>query len=136
MVVAETSPVVCCLRLAVPGASAYYKGGSVLYTYQVRKLLLGIKGADVEGLICMLSHEWNPQMAFANKARAQFGATWAIAELGIAGQRASFMAMQAQVLSASPDPTRCRHCLKPGLLTVKPTCGGSPNTGLLFCIKR
>ena len=41
----------CCLGSAGrAGASAYYKGGSVLYTYESRKLLLGMTRADVEGL--------------------------------------------------------------------------------------
>ena len=42
--VAETSTggLISSALLAVPGASAYYKGGSVLYTYESRKKLLGI----------------------------------------------------------------------------------------------
>ena len=84
VVVAETSTggLLSSALLAVPGASAYYKGGSVLYTYESRKTLLGMTRADVEGLAPMSEAM---VMAFANKARAQFGATWAIAELGIAG---------------------------------------------------
>ena len=84
VVVAETSTggLISSALLAVPGASAYYKGGSVLYTYESRKRLLGITGKDVEGLDPMSEAM---VMAFARKARAQFDATWAIAELGIAG---------------------------------------------------
>ena len=84
VVVAETSTggLLSSALLAVPGASAYYKGGSVLYIYESRKILLGMTGADVEGLTPMSEAM---VMAFANKARAQFDATWAIAELGIAG---------------------------------------------------
>jgi PncC family amidohydrolase len=84
IVVAETSTggLISSALLAVPGASAYYKGGSVLYTYESRKLLLGISRADVEGLAPMSEAM---VMAFARKAQAQFDATWAIAELGIAG---------------------------------------------------
>ena len=84
VVVAETSTggLLSSALLAVPGASAYYKGGSVLYTYESRKILLGMTRADVEGLAPMSE----PMvMAFANKARVQFDATWAIAELGIVG---------------------------------------------------
>jgi nicotinamide mononucleotide (NMN) deamidase PncC len=54
----------------------------VLYTYESRKILLGMTRADVEGLAPMSEAI---VMAFANKARVQFDATWAIAELGIAG---------------------------------------------------
>ena len=84
IVVAETSTggLISYALLAVPGASAYYKGGSVLYTYESRKKLLGIKGQDVEGLAPMSEAM---VMAFAQKAQAQFASTWAIAELGIAG---------------------------------------------------
>ncbi|MAV67327.1 MAG: damage-inducible protein [Gammaproteobacteria bacterium] len=84
IVVAETSTggLISSALLAVPGASAYYKGGSVLYTYESRKKLLGIKGQDVEGLAPMSEAM---VMAFAQKAQAQFASTWAIAELGIAG---------------------------------------------------
>ena len=84
IVVAETSTggLISSALLAVPGASAYYKGGSVLYTYESRKKLLGIKGQDVEGLAPMSEAM---VMAFAQKAQAQFVSTWAIAELGIAG---------------------------------------------------
>ncbi len=84
IVVAETSTggLISSALLAVPGASAYYKGGSVLYTYESRKILLGITRHDVEGLEPMSE---GMVMVFAEKARAQFDATWAIAELGIAG---------------------------------------------------
>ena len=84
IVVAETSTggLISSALLAVPGASTYYKGGSVLYTYESRKKLLGIKGQDVEGLAPMSE---TMVMAFAQKAQAQFASTWAIAELGIAG---------------------------------------------------
>ena len=84
IVVAETSTggLISSALLAVPSASAYYKGGSVLYTYESRKKLLGIKGQDVKGLAPMSEAM---VMAFAHKAQAQFASTWAIAELGIAG---------------------------------------------------
>ena len=84
IVVAETSTggLISSALLAVPGASAYYKGGSVLYTYESRKILLGMKRQDVAGLAPMSEAM---VMAFARKAQAQFASTWAIAELGIAG---------------------------------------------------
>jgi PncC family amidohydrolase len=74
VVVAETSTggLLSSALLAVPGASAYYKGGSVLYTYESRKILLGMTRADVEGLAPMSEAM---VMAFANKARVQFDAT-------------------------------------------------------------
>ena len=84
IVVAETSTggLISSALLAVPGASAYYKGGSVLYTFESRRKLLDITRQDVEGLAPMSE---GMVMAFARKAQDQFDATWAIAELGIAG---------------------------------------------------
>ena len=80
IVVAETSTggLISSALLAVPGASAYYKGGSVLYTYESRKILLGMKRQDVAGLAPMSEAM---VMAFARKAQAQFASTWAIADL-------------------------------------------------------
>lgn len=84
IVVAETSTggLISSALLAVPGASSYYLGGTVIYTYESRKRLLGLSGSDVEGLRPMSE---DMVMVFAHKAQAQFQSTWAIAELGIAG---------------------------------------------------
>ena len=82
--VAETSTggLISSAFLAVPGASAYYKGGSVIYTLESRKELLGINRSDVEGLKPMTEAM---ALRFAKVARVQLKATWSIAELGIAG---------------------------------------------------
>lgn len=78
----STAGLISATLLAVPGASAYYKGGSVIYTLASRKELLGITRADVEGLE-PLTEEM--VMRFAERARTQLDATWGIAELGVAG---------------------------------------------------
>lgn len=82
--VAETSTggLISSALLAVAGASAYYKGGSVIYTLESRKQLLGINRSHVEGLEPMTEAM---ALRFAEVARAQLKATWSIAELGIAG---------------------------------------------------
>lgn len=68
--------------LAVPGASAWFLGGSVVYTARSRRELLGIRAEDVAGL-----EPLTEAMAakFAAIARRQLDATWGVAELGIAG---------------------------------------------------
>ena len=68
IVVAETSTggLISSALLAVPGASAYYKGGSVLYTFESRKKLLRITRQDVEGLAPMSE---GLVMAFAARLR-------------------------------------------------------------------
>ncbi len=68
--------------LAVAGASAYYRGGSVVYTLASRRELIGLRRQDVEGLE-PLSEAM--AMRFAEVCREQLNATWGIAELGIAG---------------------------------------------------
>ncbi|MGE0622061.1 MAG: CinA family protein [Pseudomonadales bacterium] len=78
----STGGLISAALLAVPGASAYYRGGSVIYTLEARRELLGIRRADVEGL-APLTEEMVAR--FAARARQQLGATWAIAELGVAG---------------------------------------------------
>ena len=82
--VAETSTggLISSALVAVPGASAYYTGGSVIYTMASRKVLLGINRAQVEGLEPMTEAM---ALRFAEVARAQLGTTWSVAELGIAG---------------------------------------------------
>ena len=84
IVVAETSTggLISSALLALPGASAYYKAGSVLYTSESRKKLLGVTRQDVEEFAPMSE---GMVMTFARKAQDQFDAIWAIAELGIAG---------------------------------------------------
>ena len=50
--VSETSAggLVSAALLAVPGASAYYMGGGVLYTYDSRSILLGLPEDAFEGM--------------------------------------------------------------------------------------
>ena len=78
----STGGLISAALLAVPGASAYYLGGSVIYTLPSRRHILGIRRADVEGLAPMTEEMVLP---FAQKARDQLDPTWGIAELGIAG---------------------------------------------------
>ena len=78
----STGGLISAALLAVPGASAYYVGGSVVYTLPSRKEILGIRRADVEGLEPLTEAM---VLKFAQRARTQLGTTWAIAELGVAG---------------------------------------------------
>ena len=78
----STGGLISASLLAVPGASAYFKGGSVVYTLVSRRELLGITRDDVAGLEPLT--ELMVQR-FAETARRQLDATWGIAELGVAG---------------------------------------------------
>lgn len=72
--------------LSVPGASGYYRGGSVVYTLPSRRAYLTIPAERVEGL-APLSEEM--VQVFADAARSKLDATWGIAELGAAGPTGS-----------------------------------------------
>ena len=68
--------------LAVPGASAYFLGGAVVYTLKARTLLMGISDADMKG---MRSSSEPYAMLLARTQRERFGATWGLAETGASG---------------------------------------------------
>jgi nicotinamide-nucleotide amidase len=68
--------------LAVPGASAYFLSGSVVYTLQAREAVMGITREDMEGK--RSSSEPYAQLLAAS-ARGKVGATWGLAETGAAG---------------------------------------------------
>ena len=68
--------------LAVPGASAYFLGGGVVYTLQARKALLGITDGEMKGL--RSSSEPYAQL-LARTVRHRLGATWGLSETGAAG---------------------------------------------------
>ncbi len=68
--------------LAVPGASAYFLGGAVVYTAAARGALLDIGAADMAGL----RPASEPSAALlARRTRERLGATWSLAETGAAG---------------------------------------------------
>ena len=68
--------------LSVPGASAYFLGGGVVYTRIARSALLGITDAEMEGI--RSSSEPYARL-LARTVRHRFGATWGIAETGATG---------------------------------------------------
>tara|TARA_R110002072_G_scaffold1780_5_gene14686 strand:+ start:34551 stop:35099 length:549 start_codon:yes stop_codon:yes gene_type:complete len=68
--------------LAVPGASKYFQGGSVVYTLASRRAFLDLNKERLEGLK-PLTEEM--VLEFAHAAREKLGTTWGIAELGAAG---------------------------------------------------
>lgn len=68
--------------LSVPGASAYFLGGGVIYTGAARGGLLAITAADMTG-IRAASEPY--ALLLARRMRERLGASWAIAEAGAAG---------------------------------------------------
>ncbi len=82
--VAESSSagLVCAALLAVPGASAYFRGGGVIYTKQARAGLVGIGEVEMRGI----RSSSEPYAALlARTMRGRLSADWGIAETGAAG---------------------------------------------------
>jgi nicotinamide-nucleotide amidase len=67
--------------LAVPGASAYFLGGAVVYTIAARRLI-GISDADMKG-IRAASEPY--ALLLAQRVRERHEATWGLSETGAAG---------------------------------------------------
>lgn len=82
--VAESSSggLVSAALLSVPGASAYFLGGAVVYTAAARSALLGIGEAEMSGL---RSASESYALLLARAVHERHGATWGIAETGAAG---------------------------------------------------
>lgn len=78
----STGGLISAALLAVPGASRYYEGGAVVYTYGSRRQLFNLRKSDVEGMSPLST---DIASVFARRARETFGCTWAIAELGASG---------------------------------------------------
>lgn len=68
--------------LSVPGASAYFIGGAVVYTRTSRATLLGIRESALEGI--RPSTEAYARL-LARSARDRLGTNWAIGETGATG---------------------------------------------------
>jgi nicotinamide-nucleotide amidase len=68
--------------LALPGASAYFLGGAVVYTRLSRRVLLDIPDAALDG-IRPSTEEY--ALLLARSVRARFNATWGLAETGATG---------------------------------------------------
>ncbi|MEO8718409.1 MAG: CinA family protein [Burkholderiales bacterium] len=68
--------------VAVPGASAYYVGGCVIYTAAGRQALLGIAPQDMTG---MRSASEPFAQLLARRIRDKLGTTWGLSETGASG---------------------------------------------------
>jgi len=84
LAVAESSAggLISAALLAVPGASAYFLGGGVIYTQAARRGLLRVGDEAVKGI--RSSSEPYAQLK-AKAVRELVGATWGLAETGASG---------------------------------------------------
>jgi nicotinamide-nucleotide amidase len=82
--VAESSAggLISAALLAVPGASAYFLGGAVVYTRQARRALVSIPDSAMTGI--RSASEPYAQL-LARTVSEQHGATWGLSETGASG---------------------------------------------------
>lgn len=82
----STGGLISASLLTTPGASAFFLGGTVVYTLASRRAFLDIDKSRVKGLK-PLTQEMVAE--FAHAARRKLDATWGLAELGASGPAAS-----------------------------------------------
>src|SRR5215475_8646272 len=78
----STGGLISAALLAIPGASAYFLGGAVVYTRQSRGVLLDVPDAALEG---MRPSTEPYALLMARTAQKNFSSTWALAETGATG---------------------------------------------------
>ena len=78
----STGGLIAAALLAVPGASAYFLGGAVVYTKSARAALLGIGDADMQGLRAATEAY---SLLIARRVRERHGAAWGLGETGATG---------------------------------------------------
>ena len=78
----STGGLIAAALLAVPGASAYFLGGAVIYTKSARAALLGIGDADMAGLRPATQAY---ALLLARRMRERHAAAWGLGETGATG---------------------------------------------------
>ena len=88
VVVAESSAggLITAALLAVPGASACVRGGVVVYTYEMRRTLLGISDDEMRGLTPSTEAY---ALLKARRIRERMKTDWSLTETGAAGPTGS-----------------------------------------------
>jgi len=77
----STGGLISAALLAIPGASAYFLGGGVIYTRDARRGLLGLP----EEVVTMRASTEDYALIMARAVRERLGATWGLSETGATG---------------------------------------------------
>src|ERR1700719_3817998 len=78
----STGGLVSAALLSIPGASAYFIGGAVVYTLKARRAMLEVPDSAFAGIKSVTEQG---AMILARAARTRFAVTWSIAEIGASG---------------------------------------------------
>ena len=82
----STAGLISAALLAIPGASAYFMGGGVVYTRQSRTALLEVTEQELTGITPSTEAY---ALLFARKIRGKLATTWSVGETGTAGPNAT-----------------------------------------------
>ena len=85
----STAGLVSAALLAVPGASAYFIGGAVVYTRMSRTELLRVTEEEMAALKDVTPSTEPYALLFARKIKERLGTNWAVGETGTAGPTGS-----------------------------------------------
>jgi len=75
--------------LSVPGASAYYLGGAVVYTQKARRVLIDLSDEAIVEARAQKPLSEPFVRLLGQTLRTQFSSTWALAEIGATGPAGS-----------------------------------------------
>jgi nicotinamide-nucleotide amidase len=78
----STGGLISAALLAVPGASAYFVGGAVVYTRDARRLLMDISDDAMKGI---RSASEPYAKLLANQVKTRFATDWGLSETGATG---------------------------------------------------
>jgi nicotinamide-nucleotide amidase len=85
----STAGMISAALLAIPGASAYFIGGAVVYTRQSRTELLRVTEAEFAAMTGITPSTEPYALLFARKIKERLSTTWAVGETGTAGPTGS-----------------------------------------------
>ena len=78
----STGGLISAAQLSVPGASAYFIGGAVVYTLKARRAMLDVPDWAFEGIKSVTEQG---ALILAHAARDRFAVNWSVAEIGASG---------------------------------------------------
>ena len=85
----STAGMISAALLAIPGASAYFIGGAVVYTRVSRTELLRVTEAEFAAMASITPSTEPYALLFARKIKERLGTTWSVGETGTAGPTGS-----------------------------------------------
>jgi PncC family amidohydrolase len=85
----STAGMISAALLAIPGASAFFIGGAVVYTRQSRTELLRVTEAEFAALTGITPSTEPYALLFARKIKERLATNWSVGETGTAGPTGS-----------------------------------------------